>query len=125
MQDWEGVSEFAAVARTLSFTQAAARLGISTAQVSRRIGALEARLGVKLLQRTTRKVSMTEQGETYHTHIRRVLDGLTEAERHEGWLILAAPTRFHATYVETHLMSRLMGAIRRVDPTVAGVRLEG
>lgn len=89
MQDWEGVSEFAAVARTLSFTQAAARLGISTAQVSRRIGALEARLGVKLLQRTTRKVSMTEQGETYHTHIRRVLDGLAEAEH--------AVTRLNAT----------------------------
>ncbi|MEC7761494.1 MAG: hypothetical protein VX874_06230 [Pseudomonadota bacterium] len=62
-----------------------------------------------------------EDGATYGAWFH----GLTEADRHEGWLILAAPTRFHATYVETHLMARLMGAIRRIDPTVAGVRLEG
>lgn len=49
--------------------------------------------------------------------------GLVEVGRSEGWLTLAAPTRFHATYVETHLMARLLGAVRRVDPTVAGVRL--
>jgi DNA-binding transcriptional LysR family regulator len=102
MQEWEGVGEFAAVAETLSFTRAAARLGISTAQVSRRVSALEARLGVKLLQRTTRSVSMTEQGETYYAHIRRVLDGLAEAERAvtqanaapAGRLSLTAPVTF-------------------------------
>ncbi|WP_282025721.1 LysR family transcriptional regulator [Limimaricola cinnabarinus] len=102
MQDWEGVGEFAAVARTLSFTQAAARLGISTAQVSRRVSALEARLGVKLLHRTTRSVSLTEQGEIYHAHIRPVLDGLAEAERAvtrinaapAGRLSLTAPVTF-------------------------------
>ncbi|TYP80461.1 hypothetical protein BD830_10711 [Maritimibacter alkaliphilus HTCC2654] len=51
--------------------------------------------------------------------------GMTEVERHEGWLILSAPTKFHATYVETHLMARLMRAIRTIDPTIAGVRIEG
>lgn len=78
---WEGVSEFVAVAETESFTQAAKRLGISTAQVSRQVSALEARLATKLFHRTTRKVSVTETGQIYFQHCRQVLDGLEEAER--------------------------------------------
>lgn len=78
---WEGVSEFVAVAETDSFTQAAKRLDVSTAQVSRQVSALEARLSTKLLYRTTRKVSMTEEGKMYYQHCRQSLDGLEEAER--------------------------------------------
>lgn len=78
---WEGVTEFVAVAETESFTQAAKQLGISTAQVSRQISALEARLATKLFYRTTRKVSVTESGQIYFQHCRQVLDGLEEAER--------------------------------------------
>ncbi|GAA3898938.1 LysR substrate-binding domain-containing protein [Halomonas cibimaris] len=81
MSIWEGVSEFVAVAETDSFTQASKRLGISTAQVSRQVSALEARLSTKLLYRTTRKVSLTEEGQIYYQHCRQVLDGLEEAER--------------------------------------------
>ncbi|MGB1466908.1 MAG: helix-turn-helix domain-containing protein, partial [Alcanivorax nanhaiticus] len=51
---WEGVNEFVAVAEASSFTHAAGRLGVSTAQVSRQVNALESRLGTKLLYRTTR-----------------------------------------------------------------------
>jgi len=78
---WEGVSEFVAVAETESFTAASKRLGISIAQVSRQVSALEDRLGVKLFYRTTRKVSLTESGNVYYQHCRSVLDGLEEAER--------------------------------------------
>ncbi|NRD75645.1 LysR family transcriptional regulator [Shewanella sp. VB17] len=81
MLHWEGVSEFVAVAETESFTQAAQRLGISTAQVSRQVSALEIRLATKLFHRTTRKVSTTEVGRIYYQHCRQVLDGLEEAER--------------------------------------------
>lgn len=81
MLSWEGISEFVAVAEAESFTAAASRLGISTAQVSRQVGALEARLDVKLFYRTTRKVSITETGQVYYNHCRQVLDGLAEAER--------------------------------------------
>ena len=81
MFNWEGVSEFVAVAEAESFTKAAQRLGISTAQVSRQISALEARLATKLFHRTTRKVSTTEVGRIYYQHCRQVLDGLDEAER--------------------------------------------
>ena len=78
---WEGVTEFVAVAETESFTAASKRLGISTAQVSRQVSALENRLNTKLFYRTTRKVSLTEEGNVYYQHCRQVLDGLEDAER--------------------------------------------
>ncbi|SNZ19578.1 LysR family transcriptional regulator [Cohaesibacter gelatinilyticus] len=102
MSNWEGVSEFVAVAESGSFTAAGERLGISTAQVSRQIGALEVRLSVKLFYRTTRKVTITESGQVYYNHCRQVLDGLMEAERAvldleqspKGKLNLTAPVTF-------------------------------
>ncbi|MBO9429415.1 LysR substrate-binding domain-containing protein [Sulfitobacter sp. R18_1] len=102
MLTWEGVSEFVAVAEAQSFTAAANSLGISTAQVSRQVGALEARLDTKLFYRTTRKVTITETGQVYYNHCRQVLDGLAEAERaitdlHQspkGRLNLTAPVTF-------------------------------
>lgn len=81
MFNWEGVSEFVAVAEAESFTAAAKRLGISTAQVSRQVSALETRLSAKLFYRTTRRVSVTEVGNIYYQHCRQLLDGLDEAER--------------------------------------------
>lgn len=107
MGNWEGVSEFVAVAELGSFTGAAQRLGISTAQVSRQVSALEARLSTKLLYRTTRRVSVSEPGQVYYQHCRQVLDGLEDAERAitelqqvpSGKLRLTAPF----TYGETTL----------------------
>ena len=78
---WEGISEFVNVAETESFTQASKKMAISTAQVSRQISALEKRLDTKLFYRTTRKVSLTEEGRIFYQHCRSVLDGLDEAER--------------------------------------------
>ena len=80
MINWEGVVEFVAVAEAHSFTAAAKRIGVSTAQVSRQISALEERLATKLLYRTTRKVSVTDAGQVYYQHCRQILDGLKEAE---------------------------------------------
>ncbi|UOA31949.1 HTH-type transcriptional regulator DmlR [Sulfitobacter sp. DSM 110093] len=102
MLRWEGVSEFVAVAEAQSFTGAANSLGISTAQVSRQVGALEARLDTRLFYRTTRKVTITDTGQVYYNHCRQVLDGLAEAERaitdlHQspkGRLNLTAPVTF-------------------------------
>lgn len=114
---WEGISEFVAVAEAQSFTTAASRLGISTAQVSRQIGALEARLGVKLFYRTTRKVSITDTGQIYYNHCRQVLDGLAEAERavtdlHQtpkGRLNLTAPV----TYGESRIAPLINDFVQR------------
>ena len=78
---WEGISEFVNVAETESFTLASKKMAISTAQVSRQVSALEQRLNIKLLYRTTRKVSLTEEGRVFYQHCRSVLDGLDAAER--------------------------------------------
>lgn len=80
MPEWEGVCEFVAVVEQGSFTAAARRLGISTAQVSRQVSALEARLATRLLYRTTRRVTVTEAGQLYYRLCRQALDGLEEAE---------------------------------------------
>ncbi|WP_417531676.1 LysR substrate-binding domain-containing protein [Marinobacter lipolyticus] len=102
MYHWEGVNEFVAVAETENFTRAAKRLGISTAQVSRQVSALEARLSTRLFYRTTRRVSATEAGEIYYQHCRQVLDALEQAERSitnmqlvpRGRLRLTAPVTY-------------------------------
>ena len=78
---WEGIREFVYVAEQESFTQASKLMAISTAQVSRQISALEQRLNVKLFYRTTRKVSLTQEGTLFYQHCRSALDGLEEAER--------------------------------------------
>ncbi|MBE0407470.1 LysR family transcriptional regulator [Psychrobacter sp. AOP22-C1-22] len=105
---WDGISEFVYVAEYESFTRAAKELGISTAQVSRQISALEKRLNVKLLYRTTRKVSLTEEGRVFYQHCRGVLDGLDAAEqavsnlqsKPQGRIKLTAPV----TYGEQQLL---------------------
>ena len=77
---WQGINEFVHVTEAMSFTQAAKRLGVSTAQVSRQINILEKRLNIKLFYRTTRKVSLTEEGETYYQYCRSIMSQLEEAE---------------------------------------------
>ncbi|WP_417812751.1 LysR family transcriptional regulator [Thalassospira alkalitolerans] len=107
MNAWDGISEFVAVTERQSFTRAANQLGISVAQVSRQITALEAKLGVQLFYRTTRKVSATEAGQVYYQHCRQLLDGLQDAERAIGTLTqlprgklkLTAPTTYGETVI--------------------------
>ena len=77
---WQGINEFVEVGETESFTLAAKKLNISIAQVSRQISALEQRLQVKLFHRSTRKVSLTQEGKLFHQHCKGVLDGLEAAE---------------------------------------------
>ncbi len=71
---------FAAVAEAGSFTGAARKLGLRKSTVSRRLDALEERLGVKLLHRTTRQLRMTEAGERYHTRCSHVVAEARAAE---------------------------------------------
>lgn len=78
---WQGIDEFVAVVETGSFTAAASRLQLSTAQVSRQVQRLEQRLKVALLYRTTRRVSLTQPGELYYRHCKNLLEGLLQAEQ--------------------------------------------
>jgi DNA-binding transcriptional LysR family regulator len=72
---------FARVALTGSFTTAAADLGMPKSTVSRKVSELEARLKARLLNRTTRKVSLTDVGRTYYDHCARIASEIEDAER--------------------------------------------
>src|SRR6201996_5521911 len=74
------IAVFVAVAQTGSFTRAAELLGTSKSNVGKAVQRLEARLGTRLFQRTTRAVRLTEDGETYLDAARVALEGLSEAE---------------------------------------------
>lgn len=75
----DGLQAFVSVAREHSFTRGAAKLGVSPSALSQTITALEARIGVRLLTRTTRNVSVTEAGERLLNEIGPRLDGILAA----------------------------------------------
>ncbi|QNN58944.1 LysR family transcriptional regulator [Diaphorobacter ruginosibacter] len=74
MQDLNDMLYFAEIVEHGGFTAASKALGIPKSRLSRRITELEAQLGVRLLQRTTRKLSLTEVGETYLRHCQSMRD---------------------------------------------------
>lgn len=107
MKQWTGISEFVAVAEQQSFTKAAKQLGMSVAQVSRNIAELEAALAIKLLYRSTRSVSLTEEGQLYLQHCRHLVSSLEEANRTlanlsatpRGLIKLTAPVYYGETHI--------------------------
>ncbi len=74
------IEYFLASARHGSFSQAARSLGITPASISRQIHLLELRLGTKLFNRTTRRLSLTEGGTLFFETVSKHMDGLTDAE---------------------------------------------
>ncbi|WP_374537749.1 LysR family transcriptional regulator [Chitinimonas taiwanensis] len=98
---------FVAVGEEESFAGGARRLGMSPPAVTRAISALEARLGVKLLQRTTRYVRVTEAGQRYLDDARRILGEVDEADEAaaginaapRGHLTVTAPVLFGKMFV--------------------------
>jgi DNA-binding transcriptional LysR family regulator len=71
---------FQAVSSSKSFSSAAEQLGISAAMATKHVQNLESRVGARLLNRTSRKVSLTEAGEIYLARVGSLLEGLHEAE---------------------------------------------
>jgi DNA-binding transcriptional LysR family regulator len=74
-----GVSVLAAVVEGGSFVKAAEALGLSASGVSRAIGRLEARIGVRLLDRTTRSLHLTDEGRRFYQQVAPLLEGIEEA----------------------------------------------
>lgn len=72
---------FVSVADSGGFSESARRLGVSQPSVSRQVNALEEYLGVRLLQRTTRRLSLTEAGQVYYAKARQILRDVTEASQ--------------------------------------------
>src|SRR5262245_16277599 len=81
MVRFDVMAAFIAVCDTQSLTAAALRLGLSPSVMSPPIATLENRLGARLFQRTTRRLSLTDAGTRYLERARRILSDLDEAER--------------------------------------------
>jgi DNA-binding transcriptional LysR family regulator len=100
--DLNDILVFATVVRVGSFVGAARELAMPKSTVSRKVSELEARLGARLLQRTTRTLGLTDVGQTFYKHAARVVAELEEAERSvhrmqdvpRGLLRLTAPLNF-------------------------------
>jgi DNA-binding transcriptional LysR family regulator len=79
--DLNEILVFARVVQAGSFTTAALQLGMPKSTVSRKVSELEERLDARLLQRTTRSLSLTDVGRTYYDHCARIVGEIEDAER--------------------------------------------
>lgn len=112
---------FCRVVEAGSFTAAGERLSLSKGAVSKAVSRLEASLGVRLLNRTTRRQTLTEAGAAFHARAAQAIDELEEAarevsehaDRPRGHLRISAPTFFGA-----EILSRHLGDFRRRYPEI-------
>lgn len=113
---------FTRVVEFHSFTQAASSLGMQKSTVSRRIALLEERLGVRLLNRTTRKLRLTEVGQAYYERCRQIMLDFAEAEQAvmqlqqapSGLLRITAPIEFGQMF-----LGQAVGAFLREFPQIS------
>lgn len=130
--------EFVTTVQSGSFSKAAAILGVSKSHVSKRVSRLEQRLGVQLLIRSTRKISLTDIGRAYFQRCERILDEVREAEsvvsdikgEPQGVLNISLPNTFGerfivpliATFMSRHSNLRVNTTIstRNVDLLAEG-----
>lgn len=105
MRRFDELQAFVAVVEAGSFTAAADRLDTAKSALSRRVSALEDRLGVQLLRRTTRRLNLTDTGRSFYEHSARILADLDEAE---------------AAVLQEH--GELRGVLRVALPVSFGVR---
>ena len=102
MDRLNGMKTFVEVVNSEGFTAAANKIGLSRAQVSKSVMQLEAHLGARLLNRTTRRVSLTEIGRVYYERCKDILNDIDEIEglageqsgQPQGTLRVAVPTSF-------------------------------
>ena len=128
----DAMQAFVAVADLRGFAPAARKLGVSPSGVTRLVAALEDHLGARLLQRTTRSVTLTDVGARYLVRARRILADVEEAEgstqdertRPNGRLAVSAPVgfgRLHVSPVMSEYLTRfpeVFGELRLSDRTV-------
>lgn len=81
IESLDEIRTFATIVEAGSLAAAATRLGVTPNAVSRRLAVLEARLKRRLIHRTTRRLTVTEEGQAFHARCRRALDELAEAEQ--------------------------------------------
>ena len=107
MDKFAAVQAFVAVVDAGSFVKGAEAIGQSKAGVSRYVGELEAQLGVRLLNRTTRRLSLTEEGEVFHSRCKELLAQFSEAEAeitaHSGSAVGQLKINVPVTFGQLHL----------------------
>ena len=107
MDRFQAIATFARVVEAGSFAGAAQRLGVSVSSVSRLVAELETHLGARLLNRTTRRISLTEPGRSFHERSVQLLADLEEAEASasegaavpRGTLRLSCPVSFGTDHI--------------------------
>ena len=113
MDRFAALRVFTQVVDSGGFSKAAERLGLSTTAVSRQVADLEAHLHVRLLNRTTRRLSLTESGQAFYARALELLQGLQEAEQEATKAAVTA----HGTI---RLATSFHFGTRRVAPAIAG-----
>src|SRR5260221_5564097 len=103
MDQLTGLRVFTHVADSEGFSAAARRLNMSTTMVSNHVQALEDRLGARLLNRTTRKVGVTEVGKAYYDRCIQILADLEQADDIAGAL-QSTPRGTLRVYTDTHIV---------------------
>src|SRR5882757_1339018 len=134
----DAMQAFVAVADLQGFAPAARKLGLSPSGVTRLVAALEQRLGARLLQRTTRQVTLTDAGSRYLARARRILGDVEEAEgaiageniKPGGRLSISAPVgfgRLHVSRVVSAYLNRYpeVGADLRLSDRMINLVEEG
>ncbi len=121
MDTLDGMKTFVAAVEAGSFTEAADRLSISKKLVSKYVGQLEEQLEVRLMHRTTRRLSLTSEGRRFYESVTRILDEIddlksglrNDAVALSGLLRISAPSTFGEMYVQP-----LLCAFNRLHPSV-------
>jgi DNA-binding transcriptional LysR family regulator len=108
--DLNDIVVFTKVVETRSFTGAAEQLGLPKSTVSRKLAQLEERLGVRLVQRTTRKLALTDIGQAYYERCARIVADIHEAEQLVTDMQATPRGRVRVT-APVDLSSRYLGAI--------------
>lgn len=117
------LTAFVRVVDTGGFSAAARKLNMSTTMVSNHIQALEERLGARLLNRTTRKVSVTEIGKTYYDRCVQILSDLEQADDIAGALqsVPRGTLRIHSA---THMVPFVAGVVAKLLSTYPDVKVD-
>ncbi|MGE8153118.1 LysR family transcriptional regulator [Pseudomonas vancouverensis] len=112
---------FSAVAQSGSFTAAAALLNTTTTNVSKAVTSLEARLQTRLINRTTRRLALTEAGTRYLQRCERILEEIREADEEAGTakVMPAGRLKIHAmSAIGNHYVIDAIARYREIHPTV-------
>jgi DNA-binding transcriptional LysR family regulator len=124
LPDLDGIQSFLLVAENLSFRRAASRLNLDQSALSRRIKELETRLGVALLQRTTREVRLTEAGQAFYEANLQLVDTLRDTISLAQRTARGSTGRLRVGYMSFAGIAAMPEPVRRYRDAYPGVTVE-